>query len=319
MLAKTPPFVAILMPTLRRPDNLQRAVGSLFRQQGVRERVSEIVIIDNDPQATAREAVEALRPQSPWPIVYVHEPSPGVANARNRGLRATQAPLIAFLDDDEEASPTWLKTLLDAQASTGADVVFGPIQGQAPEADAWLRPYLEKFFGREGPGETRLIDKAYGCGNSLLVRETALPGEAPFSTSANEIGGEDDVLFAGLRQRNGRFGWAAGAWVDEFVPAHRSTLNYALTRAFAYGQSPCQDAAHRGDPLLIVLWMGVGVAQTLIYGTLAAGMVLIRHPRRAFMLSRAAAGLGKVFWSKSFEPHFYGQAELNRLNAQTSA
>ncbi|QLQ13488.1 MAG: glycosyltransferase family 2 protein [Brevundimonas sp.] len=315
MPTRTDAPVAILMPTLRRPDDLERALRSLFAQAGVDRQVREIVVIDNDPRGTAQAKVMALQEASPWPLIYVQEPMPGVANACNRGLTATTASLIAFLDDDEKASPTWLQSLLTAQTTTGADVVFGPIQGQAPFAPAWLRSYLEHFFGREGPTQTRLIDKAYGCGNSLMVRATALPGPAPFSTTANEIGGEDDVLFAELRERQGRFGWAHEAWVDEYVPVHRSTLRYALTRAFAYGQSPCQDAARAGNWSAIPLWMCVGLGQAVVYGSLSGLMTLIQHPRRAFMLSRTAAGLGKIFWGKSFEPHFYGQAELNRLNA----
>src|SRR5690606_33424548 len=125
-------------------------------------------------------------------------------------------------------------------AQLGADVVFGPIRGRVPETTGWATAYLERFFGREGPSETRLIDQAYGCGNSLMVRATALPGALPFDPSADRSGGEDDALFQALEARGGRFGWAAEAWVDEFAPLHRATMRYALTRAFAYGQSPSQ-------------------------------------------------------------------------------
>ena len=41
--------VAILMPTLRRPDSLERALRSLFAQTGVSDRVQCIVVVDNDP------------------------------------------------------------------------------------------------------------------------------------------------------------------------------------------------------------------------------------------------------------------------------
>ena len=47
--------------------------------------------------------VEALKGESPVPLIWTHAPRPGVATARNTGLAATQAPLIAFLDDDEAA------------------------------------------------------------------------------------------------------------------------------------------------------------------------------------------------------------------------
>lgn len=306
--------VAVIVPTLRRPAELDRALRSIFAQTGIEARLREIVVVDNDPRATARETVQNLTAESPTPLVYVHEPRPGVATARNAALKATDAPLIAFLDDDEAAESHWLSALLAAQVQTGADVVFGPIHGCVPDGTGWTTAYLERFFGRQGPAETGLIDHAYGCGNSLMVRATALPGLAPFDTSSDQSGGEDDALFSALQARGGRFGWAAEAWVDEFAPPHRATLKYALARAFAYGQSPPQIAHRAGKPLAIAFWMTVGLVQTVIWGLASLGLTLIGSPKRAETLDRAARGLGKIFWMEGLEPHFYGARELARLD-----
>jgi hypothetical protein len=193
--------------------------------------------------------------------------------------------------------------------------VFGPITGRAPEAKPWLKPYLERFFGREGPERTGLIDTPYGCGNSLMVRATALPGAAPFDAASDQAGGEDDALFADLRSRGGRFGWAADAWVEEFAPAHRATLKYALARAFAYGQGPSQTAAADRDWPAVLRWMVIGAGQTIVWGALAAALTLIGSSKRAELYDRTARGVGKLFWMKGFEPHFYGARELARLEA----
>lgn len=305
--------VSVVIPTLRRPAELARALRSLFAQTGVDGRLTSIVIADNDPAASAEATVRRLRDEAPVELVWRHVPRPGVATARNAALAETDAPLIAFLDDDEVASPSWLAALLEAQAVTGADVVFGPIQGRAADAKPWLRPYLQRFFGREGPAATGLIDHSFGCGNSLMVRATALPGPAPFDVSADQSGGEDDALFAALAARGGRFGWAAEAWVEEYAPAHRATLSYALARAFAYGQGPSQTAAKAGDWPAVARWMGVGAAQAVVFGGAALGLTLVLSPRRADMLDRAARGIGKLFWMKGLEPQFYGARELERL------
>ncbi len=311
--------VAVIVPTLRRPGSLARALRSLFAQTGVADRVSEIVVVDNDPLGSAASTIEAVRACSPWPLAYVHAPHPGVATARNAGLAATSAPLIAFLDDDEAASPGWLAALLKARAETGADAVFGPITGRAPDAAPWLKPWLERFFGREGPTRTRLIDHPFGCGNSLMVRATALPGEAPFDAGADQAGGEDDALFAALAARGGRFGWAADALVEEFAPAHRATLGYALARAFAYGQGPSQTAAAAKDWPGVARWMAIGAAQAAVWGAASAALTLIASSRRAEMYDRTARGMGKLFWMKGFEPHFYGAREVARLDRAAAA
>jgi hypothetical protein len=313
------PDVAVIIPTLRRPAFLERALRSVFAQTGVADRLAGIVVVDNDPDGSAADLVAALTADSPAPLIYRHEPKPGVSTARNAGLAATGAPLIAFLDDDEAAAPVWLARLIAAREALDCDVVFGPIRGRVPEGTGWTTTYLEVFFGRQGPAQTQAIDHAYGCGNSLMLRATALPGAAPFDPKTDQSGGEDDALFSALSQRGGTFGWAADAWVDEFAPPHRATLKYALTRAFAYGQSPPQIAWRQGRPLRMLLWMGIGAGQAGVWGLIALGLTVINSDRRAQALDRAARGLGKVFWTQGFEPHFYGVRELARLEKAKAA
>lgn len=304
--------VSVIVPTMRRPESLERALRSLFVQTAP---MTSIVVVDNDPAGTAQETVTRLTPDSPCPLIYGHQPRPGVATARNAGLSLTDAPLIAFLDDDEAASPGWLAALVVALDQTKADVVFGPIAGRVPDDTGWATPYLEAFFGRTGPTTTQRIDKPWGCGNSLMIRATALPGPAPFDVAADQSGGEDDALFAALQARSGTFGWAADAWVDEFAPPHRATLRYALSRAFAYGQGPSQTAARARNWPGVVRWMAVGAVQACAWGLAAIALTVIAHPSRARMMDKAARGLGKIFWMRGLEPRFYGARELARLNA----
>ncbi|GLK50389.1 glycosyl transferase [Brevundimonas intermedia] len=304
--------VAVVIPTLRRPAMLERALRSVFAQVGSLDRIAAVVVADNDPDGSAAALIDRLRAETPVPLTYAHAPVPGVATARNIGLAATDAPLIAFLDDDEAASPGWLAALLQAQSQTGADVLFGPIRGRVPDGTGWTTPYLERFFGRDGPTQTGLTDQIHGCGNSLMVRATALPGPAPFDAAMDQTGGEDDRLFTALQARGGRFGWAADAWVDEFAPPDRATLNYALLRAFAYGQSPSQMAAARRDWPGVARWMLIGAAQAAVWALASLALTLLRRPARAETLDRTARGLGKIFWTKGFEPKLYGAAMMRR-------
>lgn len=306
--------IAVIIPTLRRPEGLERAVRSVFAQTGVADRLAAIVVVDNDPQGSAAALVQQLAANASVPVTYRHAPRPGVATARNAGLVATDAPLIAFLDDDEAASSGWLAALLSAQAATGADVVFGPIRGRVPDGSGWATAYLERFFGRDGPDSDRLINHPFGCGNSLMMRATALPGTAPFDAAADQAGGEDDVLFAALAARGGSFGWAANAWVDEHAPAHRATMRYALSRAFAYGQGPSQTAAAARNWPAVLRWMLIGGGQTLIWSLASVALTVILSSRRAEMMDRTARGLGKILWMKGLEPHFYGAREVARLD-----
>lgn len=304
--------LSVVIPTLRRPVELGRAIRSVMAQTGAHARPDSLVVADNDPEGSARGLVQQLADGAAFPIVYVHAPKPGVATARNAALAATDADLIAFLDDDEIASPGWLTALVEAREALRADVVFGPIQGRAPTATAWQRPYLERFFGREGPDADRLIDEPYGCGNALFLRATTLSGPAPFDVGTDQSGGEDDALFQALGKRGVAWGWASKAWVEEAAPAHRANLSYALTRAFAFGQGPSQKAARERDWAGLVRWMAIGAGQTVVFGGVAAAQWLTGRSSRAEWTDRAARGLGKLFWMSPFEPKLYGVAELKR-------
>ena len=88
-----------------------------------------VLVIDNDPEASARPIVERLAGTlRPGLVRYVHEPKPGIAAARNRALReAASSALLVFIDDDEVPSERWLEQLVDLQRSSGAAAVVGPV------------------------------------------------------------------------------------------------------------------------------------------------------------------------------------------------
>ena len=297
--------IAVIIPTFRRPESLERALRSVLAQDNLAALAAEIAVVDNDPDGSARATVSRLQEQGA-PVLYVHARDPGVSNARNAGLAATTSPLIAFIDDDEEAPSHWLAALHAAHKRLGVDVTFGPVRGRADAAADWKRAYLEQFFSREGPAETSVIEDPFGCGNSMMTRATALKGPAPFDITANQTGGEDDRLFAVLRDEGRRFGWAADAWLWEHAPANRQTARYALTRAFGFGQSPSQISARAGDWGCVTRWMAIGAVQAGLFGAAALALTPFGRTRALPWADRAAHGLGKVIWFKTLR--FYGLA-----------
>ena len=64
--------VAIIVPTLRRPESLERALRSLFAQAGVGDRVSEIVVVDTPAALPVHSDIQALvmaQPAEPTTIL----------------------------------------------------------------------------------------------------------------------------------------------------------------------------------------------------------------------------------------------------------
>lgn len=301
--------VSVIIPTFRRPQGLATAMTSVIRQTGLEAVALSLIVCDNSPEASARADVAAFAASAPIAVTFVHEPKTGVANARNTAVAAARSDFIAFLDDDEEAPVTWLSALLTTQTQFDADVVFGPVSARLMDADVRFPLYFEAFFSRRGPASSQAISVYYGCGNSL-IRRVVMPANKPFCTEHNDMGGEDDKLFYGLQTKGARMAWSAEATVFEDVPPSRSTLNYTLRRAFAYGQGPSFSAALGHKPLTCAAWMLQGVAQGVLFSIVGGVLYMIGSRESAPRLDKAARGFGKLMWFPPFKIGFYGQALL---------
>lgn len=300
--------VSVVIPTYKRPDGLSRAIESVLAQSDVDWDTAELLVVDNDPDCSARDTVARFG-NACVTVRYVSEPNPGVANARNKAVRSVRGRLMAFLDDDQTAPPQWLSRILANFETYGAPVTFGPVETALPASDLPHSEYLNRFFSRIGPAESCLSRDYWGCGNSLFdLGQMPDDGEL-FDVKGNETGGEDDFLFTRLQADGAMFGWAADASVFEHVPANRANLKYTLRRTFAYGQSPTTLAAYSSPPDVpkIIFWTLAGLVQSSVYGLGAALMFIARAPRRAFWYDKAVQGLGKMFWFGPFEQKFYGR------------
>lgn len=295
--------LAVLIPTFRRPDSLERALRSVFGQTRTPD---EIIVSDNDPAGSARDRVAALQADAPCPLIYVHAPAPGVSNARNAGFAAASAPRIAQLDDDESAPPHWLGALETVHDATDAGVTFGPVHALASETGPVLSAWLTRLYSR-APGHAEgLIAKPYGCGNSLIDRERCTLPAPVFDAAANEMGGEDDILFTALAMNGVLFAWAPQAEVIEHVETSRGTFGHAARRSFAYGQGPSQTALKSKHFGQLAAWVAIGGAQAAGF-TLALPVALIAGPvPAAACLDRLVQGAGKMMFFDFAAPRFYG-------------
>jgi succinoglycan biosynthesis protein ExoM len=298
--------VSVLIPTFRRPDSFIRAARSVFRQQGV-ENI-ELVAIDNSPEGSALDIFRQLDAEAPIPFRWAHAPKPGVSQARNVALTLARGALVAWLDDDEEASPTWLAQLIAVRTMTGAQSVFGPVRAQAP-ANAPNAEFYEDLYSRRGPHFSGACAHAHGIGNSL---QPSAMFERPiaFDPRSDQTGGEDDALFAAWADAGATFAWAADALVVEHLGPERTKLAHGLKRAFAYGQGPCETAWATRRYARLARHMGVGAAQTLVFGAASVLVAAASRQHALGLLDQAARGAGKMFWF--FEQRFYGEAALNQ-------
>ena len=303
--------ISIIIPTFQRPSDLILAARSVFSQTILNKTDRTLIIVDNDPKRSARDAIEQLRSEVPSNLKFIadHEPRAGVANARNCAIEHVSTDLIAFLDDDQSAGDdAWLEKLYKLHMEIKPAVVFGPLVTVLPKNVTEHKQYFQKFFGRVDPSPRGFIDEFHG-GCNTLIDVSKLPAQRPlFDERTNDSGGEDDFLFHMIEDNGGTFAWEPDAPVFERVPIRRAHLGYTLKRAIVYGRGPISSAVLRKAYHLVPFWMLVGFCKALYHGSLAGLGYLLKSENRAEHLDMAARGVGKMFFWRAAD--LYGTAAL---------
>ncbi len=145
------PAVSVVVATRDRPERLATLLESL-RGQSLAADSFEVVVVDDGsrPDTAALLARERDR-AGPSLRVVSRTQSSGPAVARNEGWRAAGAPVVAFTDDDCEASPSWLAEGLAASDLAGGVAVQGRTEPNPAELDR-MGPFTRTLAVREaGP------------------------------------------------------------------------------------------------------------------------------------------------------------------------
>ncbi|PHR61070.1 MAG: glycosyl transferase family 2 [Robiginitomaculum sp.] len=299
--------VSCILPTFRRPKGLAIALNSLVIQSD-NTRAFEIIVTDNDPEGSAKEYVANFSKTSPVNIVYLHVPNPGVSNARNAALAVAKGRFIAWLDDDQEACPKWVSTLIETSKKHNAALTFCPTIARIP-GNSKYNDYYVSFFERQGPAlQDGILDNFFGCGNSLMDLENCQLPDPVFDPRTNETGGEDDVLFTHIQRQGGVIAWTRHCHTHEDIRPHRATPKYIKVRSFAFGQGPTEMAAENKNIIGVLKWMCIGFIQCFVYLPLTLVSKLMRHNSYISFIAKFYMGLGKIFWFGRFKPKLYGVA-----------
>lgn len=230
--------VLVVVLTYRRPMELMRALPAVVEQARdlsitVPGVTAQVLIVDNDPKASAETAVRDFA--SPL-VRYVLEAKPGIAAARNRGLRESQSfDLLVYIDDDERPCDGWLSSLVTTWQATQPAAVMGRVVSEyLVEPDPWIA--AGHFFRR--PRAATGTEITVAATNNLLldmrqIRALGLTFDDRFGLS----GGEDTLFSRQLSALSGRIVWCDESVATDFVPPERANRRWVLQRARRSGNT----------------------------------------------------------------------------------
>jgi len=214
---------------------LSRCLEALQNQESYGFTYS-IVVVDNDVNESARDAVHKWENRSLVEISYLVEPEQNISIARNKAVANSSGDLIAFIDDDEFPEPTWLQNLFDAYQKFSVNGVLGPVipfyEGSPPE---WLVKSGLCVRSSFQTGTNLNNPKYMRSGNVLFCQQILEGIEAPFDPKYGRTGGEDTHFFELMLSAGRSFIWCNEACVFEEVPEERQKRSYFIMRAFIRG------------------------------------------------------------------------------------
>jgi glycosyltransferase involved in cell wall biosynthesis len=232
--------IVVAIPTFRRPRSLGRLLDELEKLQTMAD--VSVLVADNDAERhEGFDLCEGARAKARrWPLDAIVVAERGIAQVRNalleRALADPSMRFVAMLDDDEWPERQWLDALLRVQRQTGADVLQGSILftfEKPPGAWGAQGDGLMQIRRATGPAEM-----LQGAGNLRIGRACVEAMAKPWFDPAFALsGGEDRDFFVRLARAGVRFAWADEAVAHGIVPASRTTLKWALARAYSIGNS----------------------------------------------------------------------------------
>jgi glycosyltransferase involved in cell wall biosynthesis len=304
--------VSVVVCTYNRAALLRDTLASLAALETGGSFTYEVVVVDNSSTDDTPAVIATAAAAYPVPLLGVREVRPGVASARNAGIRAAMSPWIAFFDDDQVADPRWLVELLTLAREKGARCVGGANRLRLPAGHTGpLPPVARGLLSESDPSAAvyRYTGRSSPGTGNLLIQKSVFDEVGVFNEGLREAG-EDTDLFRRVYAA-GIEAWHSPAAISyHVIPAYRLTEGYLRWRCLRNGGH----VARRNH-------QSVGAARFLLGLSARLGQALVLHlPRLAWArLARdpeAALGARCLLWRTQGYARFALSYLAPRLFAQ---
>jgi glycosyltransferase involved in cell wall biosynthesis len=241
------PQISAIICTHNRDSYLGGAIDSLLNQSFAGDY--EVIVVDNASSDRTRAVVESRQPHPH--LRYVYEPTLGLSVARNTGAQVSRAPILAYLDDDAEASPQWLQVLYAAYeqheklaVAGGKVTLLWPPDTSPPP---WLSAELSGSLGLYDLGSDMVYIDRPGLtprGLNYSIRRSFLDQVGGFDLNLGRVGtnllSNEELRMTELALEQGwQVAYLPDALVAHNVAPERLNPNWFLSRSWWQGISEC--------------------------------------------------------------------------------
>jgi GT2 family glycosyltransferase len=237
--------VSIVVPTHNRARLLERTLESLALVDLPSDVNVEIVVVASACSDDSLDVVSKAGRTFPCTVRAIEETHAGLSRARNRGLEAVQADLIAFLDDDVWVEQRWLTALVQAAAQSPADLFAGRVtlecEGPRPE---WMSRAVERLLSANDLGDEmrECAGARFLVGANFALRRSVAATVGGFSVTLGRSGsdllsGEESELVSRALTAGHALLYVPGMAVRHWIPRQRATAEHLEAIAFGRGRA----------------------------------------------------------------------------------
>lgn len=184
------PSVSVVVPSYNEEAGIERCLASLADQTLPRNEY-EVIVVDGNSKDRTRELA------APYADAVFVQTSPKVGGARNDGVLAASAPLIATTDADCVLPRDWVERVRDDLGRDGVVLVYGTVRPIEATLKNRLSLGLANLFSALGYRTGRLY---YTLGCNCAFRKDAFVRAGMYRT----IDAGDDLEIARRMVREGR-------------------------------------------------------------------------------------------------------------------
>jgi glycosyltransferase involved in cell wall biosynthesis len=296
--------ISIVVCTYNRVERLVNiALNSLLLQKLEPGCGIEILVVDNASTDNTREQVMDFMKKYPQlRLRYIYEGDQGLSHARNRGIIESQSDIIAFLDDDAEATPEWVQNLIDAyHRHLDAWAVGGKTLPVCDEPrPIWFQGRMLRLLGGHDLGiEERLLPKTlYLQGANMSFKRKVFEVLGNFRPELGRIGNknlshEEGELFWRIHSAGKPIYYVPSVLVHHRQPIERLNFHSMMNVRFFCGISEAlADKLHFGWSFTILRAVRrIGFSLVVLLPCLLL-LLIGDHTNAYYLFLRSVFGVG---------------------------
>jgi glycosyltransferase involved in cell wall biosynthesis len=309
------PLISAIICTHNRADYLGAAIDSLLRQDCEASDIPfEVLVVDNASTDHTREVVEARVVDRR--LRYLYEPVTGLSVARNTGAKSARGQVLAYLDDDAEASPQWLRRLHEAFVDNDRLAIAGGrvtlLWPPGRSRPRWLSDGLTEPLGAYDLGDRAIAIRDPGQtprGLNYALRRCFLDEVGGFDPSLGRVGtkllsNEELMMTEQAIARGWQVGYVPDAHAAHNVAPERLQPRWFLKRAWWQGISECYREQLAGRAGIEQLWLALDRFSRGLYKALRYW----RNPALCF--DNLVYAYGQLGYLLATLRHFFGRSAL---------